>query len=479
MATTARKAVYVRGPDDVYRRKDPEDGVTKKQVDTFINELMECGFRVAPDEPQPELHAKIPAKPVKQDLSLLMNPKKPDLVTSQSDYVKKHAKLPPAPALRSLSRLNTDLSPSFLLPRSGSPLHSTHTQAECDLDSIPETCTADLSAPTSSHEAGHSEKDAGAAKENFLSFLGPMAKKAEELGTEKFRLWTPPFIAGMFTTYALQKMLPLLLYYGVIAAHLLKIFIAWLVFTGGVCWYFGVLSLPAGSEYAEKLQVFLAKLPIQIGQHANWKPVPSAIDELDHSDLHLSNDLAFNAINDLKPSLPEKESLKSYELPTSIVNVMPFVAPKRQTFRRANTDLPKSNVVTNFDSRETKEKKHLEMISPKLFHKHSKRPQSSSPVHSSSRSDRRHSSSSLPLEKEPSRSRKHGLASAPAMSHDLDSELPFICEMKLRSKTESDMSHAPSPHVKAGLNRSGTYMSQKSVLGTRANYSKFLANFDD
>lgn len=481
MATTARKAVYVRGPDDVYRRKDSGDGVTKKQVDTFINELMECGFRVAPDEPQPPPPVQSQGKPAKQDLSLLMNPKRPDPVTVQSDYVKKHAKLPPAPAMRSLSRLNTDFSPSNMLPRSGSPHNSTHVDTDHDLDCNSETWTAHSHAPIS-HESSHPEEETKAVKENFLSFLGPMARKAEELGTEKLKLWTPPFLAGMFATYALQQMLPLLLYYGVIAAHLMKLFIAWLVFTGGVCWYFGVLSLPAGSEYVEKLQVLLAKLPIKIGQHTHCEPAPSIHDDADVSDLHLSSDLTYNAASERRPSLPEKESAKSYELPTSIVNVMPFVAPKRQLFRRANTDLPKSTVVTSsFDSRELKEKKHLDMLSPKLFghHRQSKRPQSSSPVHSGTRADRRHSSSSLPLEKEHSKGRKHILASAPTLSHDSDSELPFICEMKLRSKTESDMHYNPNLHAKSGLKRSGTYMSQKSVLGTRANYSKFLANFDD
>lgn len=482
MATTARKAVYVRGPDDVYRRKDTGDGVTKKQVDTFINELMECGFRVASDEPELASQAHSQAKPAKQDLSLLMNPKRPDPVTTQSDYLKKNVKLPPTPAMRSLSRLNTDLSSSNVLTRSESPLRSTHIDTDHDLDCNSETWTAHSHAPMSSHEADHSNEESKASKESSLGFLEPMARKVEELGTEKLKVWAPPFLAGMFTTYALQQMLPFLMYYGVIAAHMIKLFIVWLVFTTGVCWYFGVLSLPAGSEYAEKFQAILAKLPIQIGKHTHCTTAPPIHDDVDHSDAHLSSDLTFNAINERRPSLPEKEPLKSYELPTSIVNVMPFVAPKRELFRRANTDFPKSTVVmSNYDSRELKEKKSLELSSPKLFahHRHSKRPQSSSPVHSAGRSDRRHSSSSLPLEKEPTKARKHNLTSAPEISQDPGSELPFICEMKLRSKTESDVHSNHSPHAKFGLKRSGTYMSQKSVLGTRANYSKFLANFDD
>lgn len=457
MAAT-KKAVYVRGPDDVFRRKDDDGPVTKKQVDTFINELMECGFRVAPENPEPEELKR------KQDLSMLMNPKKPEQGHVNAEFPRKNSKLSPAPALRALSAINTDvLLATTLLPRLGSPVHSSHSFISAN-DTISETI----------HASQSTEKSASTDNSSATTFFDrPFAFKTqfEEFGTEKLKVWGPPFVLGMVTTYALQKMQPLLIYYGVIAAHLLKLFLVWLVFTGTVCWYFGALSLPAGTEYVQKIQDFMALLPIQIGQKTGeTAPVPPA--KADEVNSRRDSADSFKHLSKKIPAPPPKDLDENLILPTSTVNVVPFVAPKRQTVHRAYTDISPGS-----DHKE--HRKHSE-ASHRLFgiRKHNKRPQSASPVSQQTASGRRHSSSSLPLENDTSkmRSDSHVLSQS---QPDPRSELPFICEMKLRSKTESDVNRAHESSQRAGLKRSGTYMSQKSVLGTRANYSKFLANFDD
>lgn len=459
MAAT-KKAIYVRGPDDVFRRKDHDGPVTKKQVDTFINELMECGFRVAPENEVPEELKK------KQDLSLLMNPKLEPPAT-RPDFPKKNSRLPPAPALRALSAINTDvLLATTLLPRLGSPLHSSHS-FDVTHDAASETTQA-LQTLQATEAKSHSE--ANAAVSSLIDRVNAYKTQFEQVGAEKVKAWAPPYVLGMATTYMLHKMQPLLIYYGVIAAHVLKLFLVWLVFTGAVCWYFGVLSLPAGSEYVQKLQDILAQFHIQIGQKEINEGAAALPARVDEESLRRNSADSFKHLSKKIPVLPPKDSEDGLILPTSVVNVVPFVAPKRQTIQRAYTDLP-----TSSDHKD--HRKHSEM-SQRLFgiRKHSKRPQSSSPVSTGSHSGRRHSSSSLPLEKDSHKMRSEMQHMLPQSQPDPGSELPFICEMKLRSKTEGDVHESTQ---RAGLKRSGTYMSQKSVLGTRANYSKFLANFDD
>ncbi|WPK23305.1 hypothetical protein PUMCH_000541 [Australozyma saopauloensis] len=445
MTALANKAVYVRGPDDVFRRKSEDGNVTKTQVDTFINELMECGFRVAPE---PDTASK---KEKPQDLSGLMDPKRPDPGALQG----KQNQLRSAPNLRPLPRLNTDLSLATILPRSGSPV-TCYSHASADvLECVPDKLTSEANC------------DGEPAAKTFMEGFEAYRQKFGDAGLDKVKAWAPPFVLGMITTYVLQQMQPLLMYYGVIVAHLLKLFIVWLVFTGSVCWYFGVLSLPAGSEYVQKAQALMGQLPVVFNQKGGATPhTPSRAEVFSQAEAHPDADQVIAKA----PSLPKKESHEDQLLPTSVVNVMPFKAPKRETFRRANTDDPRSNHTR--DSR-----KHSDTGSPRLafIQKTYKRPQSSSPVHSGGRSDRRHSSSSLPLDKDP-RLRKPLPQIVPTTQPNPDSELPFICEMKLRPKTEGSGYDNPP---RADLKRSGTYMSQKSVLGTRANYAKFIANFDE
>lgn len=60
--------------------------------------------------------------------------------------------------------------------------------------------------------------------------------------------------------------------------------------------------------------------------------------------------------------------------------------------------------------------------------------------------------------------------------HDDPEELPFINEVKLIS-SEDDFGNMPDPLPPINnINRLNSVMSKQSVLGTRANYNKFLAN---
>lgn len=488
MESKQNKAVYVRGPDDVFRRKDPGGDVTKKQVDTFINELMECGFKVAPDEPPIET-------PKNQDLSALMNPKKPPLAGSSfpSESLKRHSKLPPTPALRTLSRINTDLSPSTTLTRSASPLHSfVSASAEHELDCASETWTARSStAPSPRLGPGMASVQApilGSAptsaekitlnSKNMASFIAVMPK-IDPVSSEKIKAWAGPFLGGMCTTYALQKMQPLFLYYGIIAAYILKVFVVWLLFTGTVCWYFGVLSFPAGLEYIEKFQWILNMFPSTVRQNPVSEKLHHLSGNIDTFKSPVSAISVHHLTVERKPPLPDNKPSKVPELPAPVVNVTPFVAPKRHAIRRTQTDIPSSGPFCPTQGHD-----HGDMSS-RMFGipKHFRISKSSSPTHPFvNLSDRRHSSSSLPIDgNRDARDKPRG--STVPMAHvaqpDTNTELPFICEMKLKPRADSVDHNATKLGEKPDLRRSGTSMSQKSVLGTRANYSKFLANFDE
>ncbi|RKP29424.1 hypothetical protein METBISCDRAFT_28244 [Metschnikowia bicuspidata] len=246
---------------------------------------------------------------------------------------------------------------------------------------------------------------------------------------------------------------PLLVYYGMIVAHLLKLVLAWVLFTGAVCWYFGLMTLPAGTDFAKSTSPQNALKTAE-----NYNPQVDTTN--DRLRLHSGAEMSLER----KPPPASKEERHLSDLASSVVNVVPFLAARRESVPRSVDTTPNA---------ECKEhKRHRDFISQKLLQiKHGKRAQSVSPDQPSN--SRRHLSPSL-LEKDPP-------ARKPPLVHllGLKLELPFACEMKLRLNAGSEAAHPADNESGVGLKRTGTTASQKSVLDTRGNYSKFLANFSE
>ena len=257
-------------------------------------------------------------------------------------------------------------------------------------------------------------------------------------------------------------MQPLLVYYGMIVVHLLKLVLAW-VLIGAVCLYFGLMTLPAGTDFAGKYKVLLGLLPVLFSPQNALKTAnlnPQVDTSNDRLRLHSGAEMSLERT----PPLPSKEERHLSDLASSVVNVVPFLAARRESVPRSVDTTPNAECKVY--------KGHGDFISQKLLQiKHGKRAQSVGPDQPSN--SRRHLSPSL-LEKEPP-------ARKPPLVHllGLKLELPFACELKLRLNAGSEAAHPADNDSGAGLKRTDTTASHKSVLDTRCNYSKFLSNFSE
>ncbi|EDK39430.2 hypothetical protein PGUG_03528 [Meyerozyma guilliermondii ATCC 6260] len=264
----------------------------------------------------------------------------------------------------------------------------------------------------------------------------------------------PSFLLGAVSSVVLVHVWPLLAHYTVIALGFAKLGVLWGTVLGVICWYCGLIKIQDAStlrQLARNISSYVRPLPTT-NQPRQESP------EYDSEDMmSVDSDVAVDESNGQTTTpIPPKQVRRN-----TLTRVTPFKYSSPRDKYSSNPELPTDK-----------------KVAPKLNRGFTTDPRQYSRRHSSgvipSRS-RQNSSQSLDLmrprtntsqESSDSASYKH--KNLPPVSDDL----PFINEVKL-------ISHEEMAGGAPDIRRSDTMMSKKSILGTTANYNKFLANVQD
>lgn len=378
MSAPRKKAVYVRGPDGVYRQRPglATSGPPTKPATT--------GSR---DEP-PHLGYHIPSAPTGPPHAESQHPP-----ADQSDSTS-HTGTSDTDTFRSLPSLNISRPVSPRRAVSPARLASPRRRPALPIKGPMES---------SSHESSPY------LWQDFMSHLEPYKDKAI------------PFVLGMCTTYALQLALPTISYYTTVAVGLVKWTLLVVSIAGAAFWYLGTLNSTNISASLETVTDYILA-----------RSRRSSVDS-DVTTPHTASLLEPSPQLDLKPRLDPRQS---------VTNVRPFIAPSRDPLHKTVLEqkLPQKAVRLT-------ERSYLEMPYERKDLQASGSSRKTGPYPSSP--DRRKSLTSVESANKP--------------LPPLDDGLPMAHEVKL---------------LDVNLSRSDTLVSKKSVLGTRANYSRFLANVE-
>ena len=303
-----------------------------------------------------------------------------------------------------------------------------------------------------------------------------------------------PFLMGMLTTYVLQVSAPIVLYYVSVVFQFLRVAFVWIAIPGVICWYTGIIDLQA-PELQQAMNRVLDRLgqkPVKpqspIEAHKIRKaeitknfPKVSAPESIVEKVVEMQPESRsprsrspvrhlnvserppvspMHAKPDLHPTLsPERR--QSNLSPT--INVRPFVAPIRDETQKFHTQprIPQVKIPIPQRSDQSMLTSNRRFATPRGPKRYSTA-KSAKPVEKpvNSRRDSAESSSSV----------KSTLQEKPLPPLTKDSLPQNSAEIKLRDMTEKERS--------AQLARKNSITSEASVLGTRANYSKFVANVD-
>lgn len=389
MHSSKKRQVYVRGPNNVYRRKDHSgDSASDPVAVSSANELTALGFRLAnPSLPLRDPHHQQSAHNHSlADLHFTSDTSLPETLsgsTSASNLLSPSL-LPTDPVLRRASNIS-------LMPANG------------------------------------------------FSFTPPGRETLSDKGI--------PFVLGMISMYVLQKSEPLISHYLGVLFGLLKVLLLWGVVSGAALWYSGKLSMDTIENLkSQALRSNFSLLALTAAAAAPETANPD-VDVPSGASLPTRHRLP---IRRGRRNLPTKSSFPENETHSEETNVRPFVTPLRRMITDPKLKLARDLTRAEDDARALKSGR-------------------SSPVRSNMVDHRRHSASSLDL------TMKINKPLPPVQAEtSRDAELPLVYEVKLRSLHDEEVGSS-----KPELLRLETIMSKKSVLGTRANYSKFLANVND
>ncbi|RLV83242.1 hypothetical protein JA9_003037 [Meyerozyma sp. JA9] len=263
----------------------------------------------------------------------------------------------------------------------------------------------------------------------------------------------PSFILGAVSSVVLVHVWPLLAHYTVIAFGFAKLGLLWGTITGVICWYCGLIKIQDAStlrQLASNISSYLRPSP-STNQPRQESP------EYDSEDMiSVDSDVAVDESHgQATAAIPPKQTRRN-----TLTRVTPFKYSSPRDKYASNPELPT-------------EKK----TAPKLNRGFTTDPRQYSRRHSAgiiSTRSRQNSSQSLELMRPRTNTSQESADSASYKHKNLppvSDDLPFINEVKLLSHEE--MAGAPD------IRRSDTMMSKKSILGTTANYNKFLANVQD
>lgn len=291
----------------------------------------------------------------------------------------------------------------------------------------------------------------------------------------------PSFGSGVVTTLILITSSPLISHYAVVIFNVAKIGIFWGILVGGISWYAGLIRL----EDTDRIRGFVELVK---GRFTADEPAEEPAEEDEEEEEHEDEEFdtksrQHDVFEDLRrrkssdPAVPRRRS----ESPTKLSNVLTTVTPFKPS--------QKDSYASKFQSTPDLTEKQAPKM-PRTYTADTKGYSRRGSAHSAGKT-RRLSSNSLDLIKTKtnqsipsmelidSSTSRHSPVKQYSYSQDDLEELPFINEVKLMSSaddTRSALPDLPSMNSNNGFKRLNSVMSKNSVLGTRVNYSKFLAN---
>lgn len=405
MATLPKKrAVYVRGANNVYRRRtepamsvysaDSVDLKNKEEMDRLLDELGECGFQVPETTklPDPAVHQQS-AKPV----------------------------VSPTGHRRPL--------PASAMPETAEPEYG---------DMSPNPVFSRFSLRWS--------------RDRILEKLAP-------------------FFLGMFTTYALQLSLPYLSYYFTVAVGVMKIAIIWGAATGLICWYAGLIKVSTFSNlqnYATRTWLSLNGSPVE-------QEIAVDAEEPTENPVRVDPEPVLETV----PKTVYEE--KAVAPPPISTRVTPFAPQVRQTPSPTEPlRLGRKPVLIRGNTEQEHRKPRVRGLPVRVEPSLGPRRHSSASVdpvydkHYKGAYKDAYKDKTYAGYKEMPKEVYKPLPPVKAPAYEED--LPMAYEVKLKSIYDDEPLRGYGQETHRTLERLGTMMSQKSVLGTRKNYNKFLAN---
>lgn len=291
----------------------------------------------------------------------------------------------------------------------------------------------------------------------------------------------PSFVAGCMVTLVFVSSSPLISHYTSMIFNVVKLGLFWVILIGGITWYSGVVKL----QDSETMVAFVNGIKDTF--------LETEIDE-EEEEKDIEHDMHSGSMH---------EQSENYSRKNSSEFAIPNAVPRRRSASPVKSARVPLTSVTPFKSTPSKQDSRFqstpELVAgehsspPKLnrFHTSDPKGYQNQPKKGSIFSLgklRRPSNNSLELTKTKtnqsipsvelidSSSSRHSPIRQHYSHHDDPEELPFINEVKLIS-SEDDFGNMPDPLPPINnINRLNSVMSKQSVLGTRANYNKFLAN---
>lgn len=479
---TIKLARYVRGPDGIYRRPSDVSVLTIESTNSSnppddLNELFDCG----PIVPDP-MHA-LPNPATHQQ--------ERDVPATNADAPAPVSNSPP-------DSLLTGMPPASVPP----PSFNAGIKSD----------TPNLEKPSPNHVI---------SPWTILPVVQYYSQRLSGLPVKRHLPHVVLFFLGMTTLYVLQAMEPTLRYWGAMMAHYAMLALIYGIVALAVLWYSGTIKFDSWQDWqkathhlfivsdvdSDKDKPEYPKDEPQVPKDNGVDPVlvPSPQDPPTvNAAMRMSPDISpttasrnLSPVRDAAQVKVPKDSKLSYEkVPNALIHPQECEVTSFAPFQHTPTSVKERPKVLRV-STDIREKPNAKSkLMPGFLGE-----------------DRRHSSASLPTQKDTFRSREERLRDErymrlnensyreqrykddsrdgrdhrdryvrasrlykplppvikmPTKEIDYDSELPLAYEVKLKNL---DLGHYD-------LDRLGTVMSKKSVLGTRANYQKFLSNVE-
>ncbi|RLV90067.1 hypothetical protein JA1_004837 [Spathaspora sp. JA1] len=479
MATTTttkrkKKLVYRQDPDGVFRLKKENDNESihsqttiekGKTVDRLLNELMECSYKVLEPEPPMALKTTKLKPKIKQA---------PKIVTKDLEPVREPTPsptqvIPSPPTTTSSSAVSRRSSSKSSSPSSvGDSVATTPVEvlSEPEPACAPEPQTAQVSQDL---KTKHDSKIKSQQNSN-QSILKSIMASTKNTAAYISRFHIPSYLLGIISTVIAVRYLDLIINLVIIGVILGGVGIVVSIGVVGLLWYFENLGILKGynntaDKLFNKLETFdsprkQSKVDNKpVGEHVfdNSDILPAAPlpqQHHQHQEEEVVEDDEEDTLSDgqVDPIPEPKEEKKSRR--SSQIRVAPYRYERRQsdypTGRSAPNLLSMGNGLQTF--RTSNSPPSIKRVNTEPLKLHSKKSGGNSPV--------RKTLPILPMQAE---------------------ELPFINEVRLvDSYSDLDSNNAKHKHHDDGsVKRSNSTMSKQSLLRTRENYKRFMANAED
>lgn len=474
-STGKKKLVYKQDPDGVFRLKklNPEDDNRKddKTVNDYVNELVSCTYEVVdPNKP--------PEPPKSQSNS---NPKTRSV----------------SPDIHDLESLPND--------------HDLESMKSHDFNFAKSKKTTNKS-PISPNTSGDFE-----AMDTHDSFHSPVVEEPAKLhkmfNSVSYNLpifHIPSFALGIIVAFVLHKLSPLIMHYSVIIFNYAKVGLVWALILGVIAWYSGVIKVQDVSSIRSFSENLMARIlgkvkPPQDGHHVDHNILNENHEDIEDpmSEPELEPEPEFHDYVD-EPSPPHERherhgrpgrrpvstSPVRQSMPprkNTLTSVMPYRPSLRNEASNRNTASVPDLFPMGSDKKSAPKLNNRHTTDPRFRSRSIEKPQKRLPPIDVNYGRSHHRpSSSFDLLDHP------GVRPSPVKHsyHETNGneELPFINEVKLVSQNDPDPNDSPEDdyvpnlpshnyqHYGNNVKRLNSALSKKSVLGTRANYNKFLEN---